>query len=37
MPNAIILNEKVPTGLLTSDFDYDLPEELVVLHFYFLH
>ena len=29
MPNGIILNEKVPTGLLTSDFDYDLPEELI--------
>ena len=29
MANGIILNEKVPTGLLTSDFDYDLPEELI--------
>ena len=29
MANGIILNEKGPTGLLTSDFDYDLPEELI--------
>ena len=29
MANDVILNEKVPTGLLTSDFDYDLPEELI--------
>lgn len=29
MANGIILNEKVPTGLLTSDFNYDLPEELI--------
>ena len=27
--NSIIVNEKVPTGLLTSDFDYELPEELI--------
>ena len=27
--NRIIVNEKVPTGLLTSDFDYELPEELI--------
>ena len=29
MANGVILNEKVPTGLLTSDFHYDLPEELI--------
>jgi len=29
MTNGIIVNEKVPTSLLTSDFDYDLPEELI--------
>lgn len=29
MANQIIVNEKVPTTLLTSDFDYDLPEELI--------
>ena len=29
MANGIIVNEKVPTGLLTSDFHYDLPEELI--------
>ena len=29
MANQIIVNEKVPTTLLTSDFDYELPEELI--------
>ncbi len=29
MNTDIIVNEKVPTGLLTSDFDYELPEELI--------
>ena len=29
MANGIILNEKIPTELLTSDFYYDLPEELI--------
>ena len=29
MPNGIIVNEKVKTDLLTSDFDYELPEELI--------
>lgn len=29
MTSQTIVNEKVPTDLLTSDFDYDLPEELI--------
>lgn len=29
MATEPILNEKIPTDLLTSDFDYDLPEELI--------
>ncbi len=29
MANGTILNEKIPTELLTSDFYYDLPEELI--------
>ena len=29
MPNGIIVNEKVKTDLLTSDFDYELPEGLI--------
>ena len=29
MTNGIILNEKIPTGLLTSDFHYELPDELI--------
>ena len=29
MANGIIVNEKIQTGLLTSDFHYDLPEELI--------
>ncbi len=30
--NKIIINEKAPTELLTSDFDYFLPEELIAQH-----
>ena len=30
--NNVIINEKKPTDLLTSDFYYDLPEELIAQH-----
>ena len=30
--NKIIVNEKKPTELLTADFDYYLPEELIAQH-----
>ena len=30
--NRIIINEKKPTDLLTADFDYYLPEELIAQH-----
>ena len=30
--NNVIINEKAPTDLLTSDFDYYLPEELIAQH-----
>ena len=30
--NKIIINEKAPTDLLTADFDYYLPEELIAQH-----
>ncbi|MBE6584629.1 MAG: tRNA preQ1(34) S-adenosylmethionine ribosyltransferase-isomerase QueA [Ruminococcaceae bacterium] len=30
--NKVIINEKAPTELLTSDFDYHLPEELIAQH-----
>ena len=30
--NKVIINEKAPTDLLTADFDYFLPEELIAQH-----
>ena len=30
--NTVIVNKKAPTDLLTSDFYYDLPEELIAQH-----
>ncbi len=30
--NKVIINEKAPTELLTADFDYFLPEELIAQH-----
>ncbi len=30
--NKIIINEKAPTDLVTADFDYHLPEELIAQH-----
>ncbi len=30
--NKVIINEKMPTELLTADFDYFLPEELIAQH-----
>ena len=30
--NTVIINDKAPTDLLTSDFYYDLPEELIAQH-----
>ena len=30
--NKVIINDKAPTDLLTADFDYHLPEELIAQH-----
>ena len=30
--NKVIINEKAPTDLVTADFDYYLPEELIAQH-----
>ena len=30
--NTVIINERAPTNLLTSDFDYELPERLIAQH-----
>ncbi len=30
--NKVIINEKAPTDLVTADFDYHLPEELIAQH-----
>ena len=30
--NNVIINEKAPTDLMTADFDYYLPEELIAQH-----